>query len=77
MKARSASAPRFEDEIRIELICCYKKPMELKGNLSLRGPADATRLGYECKTCHRQVMVMDAWPLMDAATYVEQDNEDD
>lgn len=52
---------RFEDAVRIELYCCNAKGMNLVGNLSLRGPSDATRLGFECKTCGRRVTVMDAW----------------
>jgi hypothetical protein len=53
---------RFEERVGIELTCC-KQPMELGGNLALRGAGSpVTQLGYECKKCYRRVMVQDAWP---------------
>lgn len=53
---------RFEEQVAIVLRCCNGSPMKLAGNLSLReAGADATRLGYECKTCSRRVMVSDSW----------------
>ena len=69
---------RFEQRVEIELRCwetgrCAGKPMQLRGNLSLRGAAGATttQLGYKCETCFRRVMVTDAWygssPEVDAA----------
>jgi hypothetical protein len=53
---------RFEERVGIELTCC-KQPMELVGNLALRGAgSEVTQLGYECKKCWRRAMVQDAWP---------------
>ena len=54
-------APRFEEQVVIDLKCCGQS-MTLGGNLSLRGPAPRTVLGFECKKCYRRVAVVDEWP---------------
>ena len=60
-----ADPRRFEERVQIELRCfetprCGGMPMKLMGNWSLKeAGADATRLGYECRSCFRQVTVTD------------------
>jgi hypothetical protein len=62
----SERGARFEDLVGIELRCCGRE-MECVGNLSLRGPAVNTSLGYECKKCYRRVMVVDEWLKTDSS----------
>ena len=52
---------RFEEQVSIRMKCC-KQRMRLVGNLSLRGTAKQTILGYECGKCFRRVAVVDEWP---------------
>lgn len=58
--AATSKGARFEDEVAIDLRCCGESMVSV-GNLSLRGPASCTSLGYECKKCFRRVMVVDEW----------------
>lgn len=67
---------RFEEKVAIDIRCCGQE-MRLVGNLSLRGPAKNTKLGYECEKCFRKVMVQDEWPGPSPANIAAIDDEDD
>lgn len=72
---------RFEHRVQIELRCfetprCGGRPMTLMGNYSLReAGADATRLGYECKSCFRRVTVTEGEEPPTPAIHVAHDAE--
>lgn len=52
------------------MIMCYGRPgwanhigkvMDRRGNLSLRGPARNTTIGFECPICLGRISVVDDW----------------